>query len=44
MFIPAVDVKSAIAAIERESKRLEFEYVHKVVIENGIRGVRVWRL
>ena len=44
IFIPAVDTKSAIYAIDRESKRLEFEYVHKVVVENGVMGVRVWRL
>lgn len=43
-FIPAVDTKSAIAAIKRESDRLEFEFVHKVVVEDGIMGVRIWRL
>lgn len=44
IFLPAVDTKSAIYAIDRESKRLEFEYVHKVVVEDGILGVRFWRL
>tara|TARA_R100000995_G_C3478090_1_gene122146 strand:- start:1587 stop:1781 length:195 start_codon:yes stop_codon:yes gene_type:complete len=44
IFIPAVDTKSALAAIDKESKRLEFEYVHKIVIEDGIQGIRVWRL
>lgn len=44
IFIPSVDVTETINAIKRESKRLEFQFVHKVVIENGIRGVRVWRL
>jgi hypothetical protein len=44
MFIPAVDTKAAAAAIKRESERLEFQYIHKVVIENGIKGIRVWRL
>jgi hypothetical protein len=43
-FIPAVDTKSAIAAITRESKRLEFEFAHKIVIEDGVQGIRVWRL
>ena len=43
-FIPAVDTKSAIAAIKRESDRLEFEFVHKIVIEDGVQGIRVWRL
>jgi len=44
IFIPAIDTKAAIAAIKREAERLEFEFVHKVVIEDGVRGVRVWRL
>lgn len=44
IFIPAIDTKAAIDAIKRESKRLEFEYALKVVIEDGIKGVRVWRL
>lgn len=44
IFLPAVDVKPVVYAIRKESTRLGFDCVHKVVIENGIRGVRVWRL
>jgi hypothetical protein len=44
IFIPAIDTEAAIIAIKKESERLEFEYVHKIVIEEGIKGVRVWRL
>lgn len=44
IFIPAVDTKSALAAIKRESDRLEFEFVHKIVVEDGIMGIRIWRL
>ena len=44
IFIPAIDTKAAVIAIKKESKRLEFEYVHKIVIEDGVQGVRVWRL
>jgi hypothetical protein len=44
IFLPAVDTKAALAAVDKESKRLEFEYVHKIVIEDGIQGIRVWRL
>jgi|TARA_R110000803_G_scaffold204739_1_gene270974 hypothetical protein len=44
IFIPVVDTKSALVALEKESKRLEFEYVHKIVIEEGVQGIRVWRL
>jgi len=44
MFIPAIDTKAAIEAIAKESERLEFEFVHKIVIEDGVQGIRVWRL
>lgn len=44
IFIPAVDTKAAIDAIKREATRLEFQYVYKVVVEDNIKGVRVWRL
>tara|TARA_R110001583_G_scaffold73044_3_gene203773 strand:+ start:57 stop:251 length:195 start_codon:yes stop_codon:yes gene_type:complete len=44
IFLPAVDTKAALAAIDKESKRLEFDYVHKIVIEDGVQGIRVWRL
>ena len=44
IFIPAVDTKAAIAAIKKESARLEFDFIHKAVVENGVRGIRVWRL
>jgi len=44
IFIPAIDTESAIKAIQKESERLEFQFVHKVVIEEGVKGIRVWRL
>jgi hypothetical protein len=44
IFIPAVNTDAAIAAITKESERLEFEFAHKVVVEDGIMGIRVWRL
>lgn len=44
MFIPAINTKAAIEAITKESKRLEFEFVHKIVVEDGVQGIRVWRL
>ena len=44
IFIPAVDIESAVNAIKREAKRLEFQFIHKIVVEDGIKGVRVWRL
>ena len=44
IFIPAIDTESAIKAIQKESERLEFQFVHKIVIEDGVKGIRVWRL
>jgi hypothetical protein len=44
IFLPAIDTDAAVAAITKESERLEFEFVHKVVIEDNIKGIRVWRL
>ena len=44
IFIPAIDIKSTLDDIKKESKRLEFQFVHKVVVEDGIKGIRVWRL
>lgn len=44
IFIPAIDTKAAIAAVKRESERLEFDYIHKIVVEEGVKGIRVWRL
>lgn len=44
IFIPAIDTKSAIADIKAESKRLDFEFIHKITVEDGVKGVRVWRL
>ena len=44
IFLPVVDTTAALAAIKREAKRLEFQYVCKIVVEDGIKGIRVWRL
>jgi hypothetical protein len=44
MFIPVINVEAALEALKKESERLEFEFVHKVVIEDGVQGIRVWRL
>lgn len=43
-FIPCLDCKAAKVEIRRETKRLKFNVAMKTVIEEGIRGVRVWRL
>ena len=44
IFIPAIDIKATLDDIKKESKRLDFQFVHKIVVEDGIKGIRVWRL
>ena len=43
-FIPCVDEKEARKTITAISKRLKMATVTKVVIEDGIKGLRVWRV
>jgi hypothetical protein len=43
-FIPCLDPKPCRETIVALTKRLEFQIVTKVVIEEGVRGVRVWRV
>tara|TARA_R110000824_G_scaffold18575_1_gene73357 strand:+ start:478 stop:672 length:195 start_codon:yes stop_codon:yes gene_type:complete len=43
-FIPCLTPKSAKKEIRPTLKRLEIEVVMKVVIEEGVRGLRVWRV
>ena len=44
IFLPAVDTKQLIEDLTKESIRLEFQFAHKVLVEDGIKCVRVWRL
>jgi hypothetical protein len=43
-FIPCLNVKDMKRQIKAECKRMRFKVLIKVVTENRIRGVRVWRL
>ena len=43
-FIPCIDDKTARESIERKMQRLRYNVVIKLVIEDGIRGLRVWRV
>jgi len=43
-FIPCLDVKTSRKNIEQELKRLKYKVVTRVVIEDGVRGLRVWRV
>ena len=44
MFIPCLDPKRAKAQLLVVTKRLRIKILIKVEIEDGIRGLRVWRL
>ena len=43
-FIPCLNPKNARKEIQPTLKRLEIEVVMKVVIEEEVRGLRVWRI
>jgi uncharacterized transporter YbjL len=42
-FIPCVGVTAGKERIERKMRRLGFAVIVKIVIEDGIKGLRVWR-
>jgi hypothetical protein len=43
-FVPCIDEKAAREELNRVAKRLKFEIVTKVVLLDGIKGLRVWRV
>jgi hypothetical protein len=43
-FVPCIDEKAARETIVVISRRLKMATVTKVVIEEGIKGLRVWRV
>jgi hypothetical protein len=43
-FVPCVDHKAARQTLQTVSKRLQMEVVTKVVIVDGVKGLRVWRV
>jgi hypothetical protein len=42
-FVPCIDHKEARKTIAQITKRLKIAVVTKVTIEEGIKGLRVWR-
>lgn len=42
-FIPCVDAETAEQALRKKMERLGYAVISKIVIEEGIRGVRIWR-
>jgi hypothetical protein len=43
-FIPCLNPTAAAEEIEFVTDRLQYEIVTRTVIENGVQGVRVWRV
>jgi hypothetical protein len=43
-FIPCLDVEEAQSQIKRTTKRLRYKIKTQLVIEQGIQGLRVWRI
>lgn len=43
-FVPCIDHSAARASLAAVTKRLKINTVSKVVIEDGISGLRVWRV
>jgi hypothetical protein len=43
-FVPCLDTEYAITQVKRTTKRLRYAIEIRVVIEQGIQGLRVWRI
>lgn len=43
-FIPCIDCDEAKKTLKRVTRKQKINVVMKVVIEEGIRGVRIWRI
>jgi hypothetical protein len=42
-FVPCIDTKIAKQTILTVTRRLQMEIIMRVVVEDGIKGLRVWR-
>jgi hypothetical protein len=42
-FVPCIDEKAAREELNRVAKRLKMDIVTKVILLDGIKGLRVWR-
>jgi len=43
-FIPCIDHKAALQEFEPIRRRLKLQVVSKLVIEDGVKGLRIWRV
>jgi hypothetical protein len=43
-FVPCIDEKAAREELNRVAKRLKMDIVTKIILLDGIKGLRVWRV
>ena len=43
-FVPCIDAAEAKEVVLRTTKRLKFDVVMRVEIQEGVKGLRVWRV
>ena len=43
-FIPCLNGKAAAKYVVKQTKRFKYKIVSKITIEDGVRGVQVWRV
>lgn len=43
-FVPCLDVLEAKRQVKKTCKRLGYKVTMQAVVEDGVRGVRVWRM
>ena len=43
-FVPCIDHEKAQESIKRTTRRLKINVVTKLVVEDGVKGLRVWRV
>lgn len=43
-FVPCIDTEAARKTVAQVTRRLKMKTISKVVIEDGVKGLRVWRV
>jgi hypothetical protein len=43
-FVPCIDTAAARESVAQTTRRLRIKTINKVVIEDGVKGLRVWRV
>ena len=43
IFVPSMNPADTLRAFKKEAEQRAVTYVYRVVVENGVQGLRVWR-